>query len=193
MDKQAVIDATRRWIAGMVIGLDLCPFARRVFEGNGIRYVVSAATDEVQLQRDLEAELRTLAATDAVEIETTLLIHPLVLGDFADYNAFLDVGDRLLYQLNLRGVIQIASFHPHYQFEGTSVDDVENHTNRSLYPMLHLLREASVTMAAEGPIDVEQIPQRNIETLRRLGIRKILEMRAALENGQDDSRCSSIA
>jgi uncharacterized protein len=183
MDKQAVIEGTRRWIASMVIGLDLCPFARGVFETERIRYVVTEAADETQLLADLEAELRTLTATSDKGIETTLLIHPLVLGDFRDYNEFLDVADQLLSQLRLCGIIQIASFHPDYQFAGIAADDVENNTNRSLYPMLHLLRESSVAAVANGAIDLADIPRRNIETLKQLGKEKIAAMRAALESG----------
>ncbi len=184
MDKQAVIESTRRWIATMVIGLDLCPFARSVFEADRIRYVVTEARDEEQLLQDLTVELQTLAAAPGGRVETTLLIHPLVLAHFHDYNDFLDVGDHLLARLRLRGVIQLASFHPDYQFAGTQLDDVENYTNRSLYPMLHLLREDSVALAAAGPLDLAEIPRRNIDTLKRLGRQKILEIREMIQKGQ---------
>ncbi len=180
MDPQAVIAATRRWIAEMVIGLNLCPFARRVFEADKIRYVVSLATAEDQLLKDLAAELESLAAAPIATVETTLLIHPGVLGNFLDYNDFLGAADRLLAQLGLRSVVQIASFHPAYQFAGADPDAPENYTNRSPYPMLHLLREESITAVAGDPNELLEIPRRNIETLQRLGIRKIVTMLAEL-------------
>jgi uncharacterized protein len=175
MDKQAVVEATRRWIESMVIGLDLCPFARSVYETDRIRYVVTEARDEEQLLEDLTVELRSLASAAAAPIETTLLIHPHVLGSFLDFNDFLGVSDQVIAHLGLRGVIQLASFHPDYQFVGTKPDDVENYTNRSPYPILHLLREESITRAASGSIDLALIPRRNIDTLKRLGKQKILE------------------
>jgi hypothetical protein len=168
MDEQAVIEATRRWIAEVVIGLELCPFARRVFEANRIRYVVSAAAAEPALLADLRAEIEALAAAPAERVETTLLIHPRVLGDFLDYNDFLDAAEGLIEELGQRGVIQVASFHPEYQFAGTAADAVENYTNRSPYPMLHLLREDSIT-AAGDEAGLLAIPERNIETMRRVG------------------------
>jgi uncharacterized protein len=169
MEPQAVIERTRRWIASVVIGLNLCPFARRVFEADAIRYVVSDARDGGALLTDLATELRSLAATPASLVETTLLIHPHALADFLDYNDFLGDGERLVADLGLRGTLQIASFHPDYQFAGTRPDAVENYTNRSPYPMLHLLREASITAAASDPGALLEIPRRNAETLRRLG------------------------
>jgi len=170
VDEAAVIEATRRWIARVVIGLDLCPFARRVFEAEKVRYVVSAATDEAALVADLTRELQTLAAVPSDEVETTLLIHPHVFSDFFEYNDFLDVAEERLDLLGLTGVIQIASFHPDYQFAGTDPGAAENYTNRSPYPMLHLLREDSITAVADDPEELLAIPQRNIETLRALGV-----------------------
>lgn len=175
MNPDAVIDATRRWIAGVVVGLNLCPFARRVFDADRIRYVVTAAVDAEALRQDLSRELTALAAAPRSAVETTLLIHPRVLADFLDYNDFLAVGDRLLGTLGLRGTIQIASFHPDYRFAGTAPDAVENYTNRSPYPMLHLLREVSVSEVADDPAALEDIPRRNVETLRQLGRAAILE------------------
>src|SRR6266542_4239629 len=119
MDKQAVIDGTRRWISAIVIGLDLCPFARRVFQADLIRYTVTDAADEEALRVALAGELTALAIAPITKVETTLLIHPLVLGDFLAYNDFLEVAEQLLGSRGLRGIIQIASFHPHYQFAGT--------------------------------------------------------------------------
>src|SRR3954462_5488311 len=148
MDEQRVIDATRRWVAGVVIGLNLCPFARRVFDAGLIRYAVTAAADAGALLDDLARELTALAAAPRAEVETTLLIHPRALADFLDYNDFLADADRLVRDLGLRGVIQIAGFHPAYQFAGTAPDAAENYTNRSPHPMLHLLREDSITEVA---------------------------------------------
>src|SRR5205085_3783429 len=129
-EKQEVIERTKRWISSFVIGLNLCPFAGRVFQADRIRYAVTGAADEESLREDLTRELLFLAAPQA-SVETTLLIHPCVLSDFLSYNDFLEVGERLLRRLGLQGVIQIASFHPAYQFAGTEVDTVENYSNRS--------------------------------------------------------------
>jgi hypothetical protein len=176
MDKQAVIEHTKRWISSVVIGLNLCPFAKRVFQGDLIRYVVSEATREEDLLDDLEAELQNLAAVPDSETETTLIIHPFVFENFLDYNDFLAVGDKLVKSLRLRGTIQIASFHPDYQFEETASNDVENFTNRSPYPMLHLLREESITNVSADSEELLEIPQRNIKLLKSLGRDKLLDM-----------------
>ncbi len=179
MDHQAFIDATRRWIAAVVIGLDLCPFARRVFEAERIRYVVSDAQDEQTLVAELAGELHRLAAAPA-GVETTLLIHPRVLTEFLDYNDFLGVAEALIDEQDLGGVVQIASFHPNYQFADTEPDAVENWTNRSPYPMLHLLREDSISAVAADPDALLDIPRRNVETLRRLGRQRILQLLATV-------------
>jgi uncharacterized protein len=185
MDKQTVIDGTRRWISSMVIGLNLCPFAQRVFNADMIRYVVTDAEDERTLLKNLACELKALASSPISSVETTLLIHPRALGNFLDYNAFLDVGERLVEDLGLRGTIQIASFHPDYQFAGTDPDAVENYTNRPPYPMLHLLREESIAKVASDPDELIEIPRRNIETLRGLGKEKVLErLKASAELGR---------
>lgn len=169
MDDSVIIESTRRWIANVVIGLNLCPFAQRVFVGEKIRYVVSPATEENALLQDLKLELENLAATSIKTVETTLLIHPNALGNFLDFNDFLEPAETLIESLDLDGIIQLASFHPHYQFAGTRPDDVENFTNRSPYPMLHLLREDSITAVADDPESLNDIPKRNIEVLRGLG------------------------
>lgn len=166
---EEIIAATRHWLEKAVIGLDLCPFARPVHLQDRIRYVVSEAETPEALLADLAAELQALAAADPEEVETTLLIHPRVLADFLDYNDFLDVADAALQEVGLAGEIQIASFHPRYQFAGTAPDDIENYTNRSPYPILHLLREASVERAVAAFPDASRIYEKNIETLRRLG------------------------
>jgi uncharacterized protein len=165
----AIIAETRDWIEKAVIGLNLCPFAKAVYASDRIRYWVSEAQSEDSLLADLSRELRWLQAADPQTCETVLLIHPDVLSDFLDYNDFLDAADATVEALGLAGEIQIASFHPRYQFAGSGSDDVENYTNRSPYPMLHLLRESSVEHAALATPDVDAIPARNIETLRRLG------------------------
>ncbi|MCP1375627.1 DUF1415 domain-containing protein [Dyella lutea] len=163
------IEATRHWVERAVVGLNLCPFARAPFIQGRIRYAVSHARDTDTLLDDLCGELQSLAAADVAECETTLLIHPHVLGDFLDYNDFLDVADTAVETLKLDGVLQVASFHPHYQFADTAPDDVENASNRSPFPTLHLLREASVERAAEAMSDPDEIYRRNIDTLRKLG------------------------
>jgi uncharacterized protein len=164
----AVIAETRDWIEKAVIGLNLCPFAQAVYAAERIRYCVSDAQTEEALLADLTRELRALHATDPQVCETTLLVHPGVLTDFLEYNDFLDAADAAVAALDLAGEIQIASFHPRYQFAGCGPDDIENYTNRSPYPMLHLLREASVEHAATAEQGIA-IGERNMETLRRLG------------------------
>ncbi len=185
---QEIIDHTRRWIASVVIGLNLCPFAQRVFLADKIRYVVSDAADEATLFQHLTAELETLAVTPSASIETTLLIHPGVLADFLDYHDFVGVGERVIEELGLEGVIQIAGFHPEYRFADTEPDDAENYTNRSPYPMLHLLREDSVTAVASDPDALDEIPRRNIQTMRTLGSEKIRALGKAVAEGRDPPR-----
>jgi hypothetical protein len=162
--------ATKEWLEKAVIGLNLCPFAKAVYIREQIRYVVSEAETPEALLADLLGELRTLAAADPEEIDTTLLIHPRVLDDFLDYNDFLDVAEAAIVDLGLEGVIQIASFHPEYQFVDTEPDDIENYTNRSPYPILQLLRESSVERAVATLPDTAEIYEKNIATMRRLGI-----------------------
>ncbi|TVS11229.1 MAG: DUF1415 domain-containing protein [Wenzhouxiangella sp.] len=164
-----IIEATREWLEKAVIGLNLCPFARVPWRQGRVRLRVSEASSQQQLVEDLADELLALHAADPAECETTLLVHPQVLGDFLDYNDFLDIADGLLEQLELDGTIQIASFHPDYRFADSRPDDVANCTNRSPYPMLHLLREASIEAATASLPDPEAIYQRNVETLRALG------------------------
>lgn len=163
------IAATRTWVERAVIGLDLCPFARAVSDSGRIRYAVSDARTPEALLGDLVQELRFLAESERVTVATTLLIHPHVLTEFLDYNEFLDVADVAVEHLGLAGVLQVASFHPRYQFAGTSADDSTNNTNRSPYPTLHLLREAMVAEAVAALPQPEAIYQKNIETMRRLG------------------------
>ena len=158
--------ATRDWLEKVVIGLNLCPFAHREFANDRVRFAITDAATELQLLQSLESELQLLFG-DA-SIETTLLIHPQVLSDFADYNQFLDLADGLLVQMNLEGIFQIASFHPDYQFDGTAPDDAENYTNRSPYPTLHILREDSLAKAIDATPDIDEVPERNIRTMQSL-------------------------
>ena len=163
------IEQTRHWLEQAVIGLNLCPFAKAVHTKGQIRWVESSATDVQGLMADLVHELQLLAAADPEAVDTTLLVHPQVLGDFLDYNDFLDLADAALEELGLDGVLQIASFHPQYQFEGTEPDDAENLSNRSPHPTLHLLREDSVDRAVASFPEAEMIYERNIQSLRALG------------------------
>jgi hypothetical protein len=167
--QEDVVAATQAWLERAVIGLNLCPFAKAVHVSNRVRYVVSNATTEDALVEELSRELARLHESNPDEIETTLLIHPYVFGDFLEFNDYLDVVDATIAELGLEGEIQVASFHPDYQFAGTAPEDVENCTNRSPYPTLHLLREASIERAVEAFGDTDAIFERNIETLRRLG------------------------
>lgn len=167
---EQIVAATRLWLEKAVIGLNLCPFARPVYAREQIRYAVSEAETPEELLAELTDELQTLVAAEPEEIETTLLIHPRVLNDFLDYNDFLGVAEAAVADLGLEGVLQVASFHPEYQFAGTAPDDITNYTNRSPYPTLHLLREASVEKAVAAVPDAAEIYERNMETLRRLGV-----------------------
>lgn len=164
-----VIAATRRWLERAVIGLNLCPFARAPYLKDRVRIVVSAARDEESLLLDLCEELQRLAVSDETQIETTLLVHPQVLGDFLRFNDFLDLADAALAQMSLEGELQVASFHPDFEFADAPVGDVANFTNRSPFPTLHLLREASIERAVDAVEDAEAIYERNIARLRELG------------------------
>ena len=159
----------QRWLEHAVIGLNLCPFAKAVHVKGQIAWVLSDARTERALLADLEREIQTLLATDPTLVETTMLVHPHVLTEFFDFNLFLTRAETLLEQLALNGVLQIASFHPQYQFADSADDDPSNNSNRSPLPCLQLLREASVTRAVAAYPDAEQIYQRNIARLRSLG------------------------
>jgi tryptophan-rich hypothetical protein len=167
-DDPSIIE-TRAWVERVVIGLQLCPFAPAPALKGAIRYASSDATTPEALLEDLAAEMQRLSASPPEELETTLLIHPRVLQDFHDFNDFLAVADELLGALGLEGDLQIASFHPQYRFADTEADDIGNATNRSPYPTLHLLREASITRAVEAFGDTSRISAHNIATLEALG------------------------
>ena len=164
-----VIARMQTWLERAVIGLNLCPFAKAVHAKGQVRYVVSDATTPEALADELVRELEFLAEANAETVDTTLLIHPHVLQDFLDFNDFLEVADGIVEELELDGLLQVASFHPQFQFENTELDDITNYTNRSPYPTLHLLREDSVERAvAAFPEDLE-IASANIATLEKLG------------------------
>jgi hypothetical protein len=183
------IAETRAWVRRAVIGLNLCPFARAVDVKDQIRYVFSDATDPETLLATLVVELQRLADTDPEVVDTTMLIHPRVLADFEDFNDFLELADAAVEDLDLDGVLQVASFHPQFQFADTEIDDVTNATNRSPYPTLHLLREESVDRAVAAFPEAEAIFERNMATLEKLGpqgwaaVKKSWEDDAAAEFG----------
>jgi hypothetical protein len=168
--EQQYIQDTQDWLLKAVIGLNLCPFAKAVHVKEQVRYFVSEATSVELLLQDLANELEHLAETSPEKTDTTLLIHPHVLQDFLDYNEFLDLADGLLEELNLDGELQIASFHPHYQFANTEVDDITNFTNRSPYPTLHIIREDSIDKAVEAFPEAEAIFETNMATMEKLGL-----------------------
>jgi len=169
MSHDQVIADTRDWVVKAVIGLNLCPFAKAVHVNERIRYVVSDATEPEALLQDLARELLALNRADPDEVDTTLVIHPGVLTDFLDFNDFLDSADALVEELKLDGILQIADFHPDYQFGDSEPDDIANYTNRSPYPTLHILREESITRAVESMPDTASIYENNLETLDKLG------------------------
>ncbi|WP_313560662.1 DUF1415 domain-containing protein [Diaphorobacter nitroreducens] len=168
-DDNVVVADMVRWLERAVIGLNLCPFAKSVHVKDQIHYVVSHATDARELLQDLAAELEALAEASPEKRDTTLLIAPLAMPDFLDFNDFLELADELVESMDLAGILQVASFHPHFQFEGTLADDVTNCTNRAPYPTLHLLREESIDRAVEVFPEAQEIFERNIELLERLG------------------------
>ena len=168
MDEQIIADV-EQWLDEVVIGLDLCPFSARPRREKRVRIAVSHATDDEALLNDLQAELERLSDTPVAELETTLLAIPNMLEDFADYNDFLDAVDLWVEQFGWEGDLQVASFHPQYQFADTELDDPGNLTNRSPWPLLHIIREESLEKAIEHYPDVDAIPERNIARMKALG------------------------
>lgn len=164
------IAETRRWLERAVIGLNLCPFAKAVHVKEQVRFVLSEATSCEGLRAQLDEELALLRDTDPDLVDTTLIVHPRALTDFLDFNDFLDEADAAVAALDLEGVLQVASFHPEYRFAGTADDDIGNFTNRSPYPTLHLLREASIDRAVAAFPDPDVIVERNLRTLEALGL-----------------------
>jgi hypothetical protein len=164
-----VVADMRRWLERAVIGLNLCPFAKAVHTKGQVHYAVSSATDTEALRQHLIQELNGLLEQEPSARDTTLLIAPRMLQDFLDFNDFLGEADRVLRRMRLEGTVQIASFHPDFQFGGTEADDITNYTNRAPYPCLHLLREASIDRAVAVFPEAEAIFERNMETLQALG------------------------
>ncbi len=169
MTDDEVLDQTRHWLEKAVIGLNLCPFAKAVYVKNQVRLVVSHARHADDLLEELDKELDLLVATPAEEIDTTLLIHPTLFDDFLDFNDFLEIAEGVVDEHELEGVIQLASFHPQFQFDGTEPGDISNYTNRAPFAILHLLREDSVERAVEAFPQAEAIFEENIKTLQQLG------------------------
>jgi len=164
-----VLDRTRAWLEKAVIGLNLCPFAKAVYARDRVRLVVSQARHMDDLLEELDSELDLLVATPAEQIDTTLIVHPTLFPDFLDFNDFLEIAEGVLDEHELEGVVQIASFHPQYQFEGTEPEDMGNYTNRAPYATLHLLREEAVERAVATLADPDAIYRDNIQALEQLG------------------------
>ena len=181
MENRIIVGAVRCWVETVVVDLNLCPFAGRELVKDRVRFTVTPAITEEQLLTALQTEVDLL--TREPSIETTLLIHPDVLHDFYGYNQFLSLAEGLLAQLKLDGIYQIASFHPDYQFAGTETADAENYTNRSPYPMLHLIREESLERAIAAYPDVNQIPRRNTELMNTLGTDELQKLLRACFEG----------
>ena len=173
---ETVIADTVRWLERAVIGLNLCPFAKGVHTKGQIHYVVSEATDARGLLEDLQRELEALAEISPAKRDTTLLMAPQCLEDFLDFNDFLELVDELVEAMDLGGILQVASFHPRFQFDGTAEDDVTNCTNRAPYPTLHLLREDSIDKAVEAYPEAEMIYERNMQTLEDMGLEAWLDL-----------------
>ncbi len=169
MEEKDILTKTKRWLETAVIGLNLCPFAKAVYVKNQVRLVISKARHADDLLEELDSELDLLVATPASEIDTTLLIHPTLFEDFLDFNDFLEVAEGVVDEHGLEGVIQLASFHPQFQFGGTEPDDISNYTNRAPFAILHLLREDSVERAVEAFPQADAIFDANIATLEKLG------------------------
>jgi uncharacterized protein len=164
-----IITGVRVWLERAVIGLNLCPFAKAVYSKDQVRFALTAARSADELLAELAHELELLARLSPRQVETALLIHPQALTEFLDYHFFLAEANASLRNLGFEGVFQLASFHPGYEFAGSATDDIENYTNRSPYPMLHLLREESIDRAVAAYPDAAEVFEKNVETMRRLG------------------------
>ncbi len=179
-DDAQVIALTRGWVEHAVVGLNLCPFANSVLRKNQIDFRVSHAGDPQALLQDLLGSIESLLAVSAEAVDTLLLIHPRALTDFLEFNDFVGDAEALVEEAGLAGVLQIASFHPDYQFAGVPADDPTNRTNRSPYPTLHLIREDSLDKAIAAMPDTDAIVERNLEAMRRLGNEGWLAMQARI-------------
>jgi len=175
--EQKIIFETKQWIEKIIIAHNFCPFAKKPFIQDTIRYKVCNATSSEIVVDDLVDELLYLHEASPTEVETSLLIVPYTLTEFEDYNQFLDVVDSALEELDLIDIIQVASFHPEYCFADLDPDDVRNYTNRSIYPMFHLIRENSVEHARATHPDVEAIPDKNMDLLLEIGLDVIRHQR----------------
>lgn len=177
----SITSHTRRWIEQFVVGLNLCPFAAPVLRGQQLRIALCSDGDAADLITAVHAELERLQNTPESELATSVLVFSRALADFNDYLDFLTLAEQLSWQMGLEGIVQIASFHPHYQFAGSAVDDVANFTNRSPYPMLHFIREQAVSRALDRYPSAEQIPQRNIEKLQTMGSAAVHELLESIQ------------
>ena len=169
MTDDDVLNQTRHWLEKAVIGLNLCPFAKAVYVKKQVRLVVSQARHADDLLEELDSELDRLVKTPAAELDTTLLIHPTLFEDFLDFNDFMEIAEGVLDEHELEGVVQLASFHPKFQFDGTEADDIGNYTNRAPFATIHLLREESIERAVASFPRAEAIFEENIRTLEKLG------------------------
>lgn len=184
---EVMVQDTLRWLERAVIGLNLCPFAKSVYVKGQVHCAVSGAADLEALRDDLLNELHNLVALEPSVRDTTVLVVQNLLQDFYDYNDFLNVADDCLLALNLEGVIQIASFHPHYQFAGTDEDDITNFTNRSPYPTLHLIREASIDRAVAAFPNAKDIFETNMTTMNQLGLQGWQDLNVGPSLAQNDT------
>ena len=182
MNKKNIESITQRWLKEVVIDLNLCPFAQQELQSGGVVFYVSEATEEIQLMQELEQQLKRLQVDDS--IGTLLLIHPLIGISFDDYNQMLTMADNLLEVMGLVGEFQIASFHPDYQFANTETNSPENYTNRSPFPMLHLLRESAVEKAIAHFEDIDKVPEKNIQTMNNLGYAELQNKLSAIQSEQ---------
>ncbi len=179
MSENPYLKATRQWVEKFVIGLNLCPFARHPFQQGRIRFVLSEAQDENQLVRDLLTEFLFLYDAEPSVWETSLLVHPHCLKKWEDYWDFLEIAEELLDEAGLTGVFQLVGFHPDYLFGEEDPADASHYTNRSPFPLIHILREESISQAVDTHPDIDKIPVENVKKLRELG-KSILEKK--LEN-----------
>ncbi len=171
MDTKQIIKQTEVWLGSFIIKYNICPFARREYELGRIHYAVIESNDT---KKCLELFFEECIRLDSgMEIETTLVIFPHHFLQFEDYLDFLALAETLLIEQNYEGIYQLASFHPHYCFEGKSTMDPANYTNRSPYPMLHLIRESSLEQALQSFPHPEKIPERNINLTRQMGLKKL--------------------
>ena len=183
---ESIIQQTKQWLKNIVIGLNFCPFAKPVFEQEKIHYQISPATDLESCLQALIAEAERLDIQEG--LETTLLIFPECMQDFDDFLDLLEIANDLMDAQDYQGVYQLASFHPDYCFSGSTADDPANYTNRSPYPMLHLIRELSLESALDSYPEPEEIPNRNIQVAQDLGLDKMQELLAdslVLKQGLD--------